>query len=93
MDNAGNCNTTAEDLHVLIPWFGGMLWCMCCFLHIVNLIVKVCPNSFIRSIKLTQLHTDFFFSGVNTNRKKLSKFLKLPDEHMGQLLLPMSQHY
>jgi hypothetical protein len=41
MDNAGNCNTTAKELEVLIPRFKGMLWRTQCFPHIINLVAKV----------------------------------------------------
>jgi hypothetical protein len=41
MDNAGNCNTMAKELKVLIPCFKEMLWRTQCFPHIINLIAKV----------------------------------------------------
>jgi len=85
MDNVGNCNTTAKELHVLIPHFEGMR--TRCFPHIVNLIAKVYPNLFIRSVNTIEYRYFFLFSGMNTNEKRLSRFLKLLNKHVEQLLL------
>lgn len=41
MDNAGNCDTTAVELGVIIPSFGGAASRLRCILHILNLIAKV----------------------------------------------------
>ena len=41
-DNALNNNTLVDELSVLIPTFGGAEYRVCCFAHILNLVVKVC---------------------------------------------------
>ncbi|KAI5890922.1 uncharacterized protein SCHCODRAFT_01171994 [Schizophyllum commune H4-8] len=41
MDNAGNCDTTAEELANWLPHFRGKKWRLRCLLHILNLIAKV----------------------------------------------------
>ncbi|KAI5828050.1 hypothetical protein K523DRAFT_373910 [Schizophyllum commune Tattone D] len=40
MDNASNCNTTATELHEILPSFEGTSWRLRCLLHILNLIAK-----------------------------------------------------
>ena len=40
-DNALNNNTLVDKLSVLIPTFGGAKYCVCCFAHILNLVIKV----------------------------------------------------
>ena len=41
-DNASNNDTLVNELSVLIPTFGGAKYCVHCFAHILNLVVKVC---------------------------------------------------
>ncbi|KAG2113622.1 uncharacterized protein F5147DRAFT_571231, partial [Suillus discolor] len=41
MDNASNCDTTADHLQRLIPNFRGQASRLRCFPHTVNLIAKV----------------------------------------------------
>ncbi|KAG0695120.1 hypothetical protein DFH29DRAFT_814487, partial [Suillus ampliporus] len=41
MDNASNCDSTADHLQRLIPSFQGQASCSRCFPHMVNLIAKV----------------------------------------------------
>ena len=41
MDNAGNCDTTAEELETWLSDFRGKKWRLRCLLHILNLIAKV----------------------------------------------------
>ena len=40
-DNASNNNTLVDELSNLIPTFGGREYHICCFAHILNLVVKV----------------------------------------------------
>ncbi len=41
-DNASKNDTLVNELSVLIPPFGGSDYCVRCFAHILNLVVKVC---------------------------------------------------
>ena len=43
-DNAFNNNTLVEELGELLDGFQGSLWRVRCFVHILNLIVKVRIN-------------------------------------------------
>jgi len=41
-DNASNNDTLVDELAVQIPSFGGSDYCVHCFAHVLNLVVKVC---------------------------------------------------
>ncbi|KAJ7488368.1 hypothetical protein FB451DRAFT_1337405 [Mycena latifolia] len=77
MDNAGNCDTTAVELGTIIPTFGGAAARLCCILHILNLIAKVCgpliTHSFTDSPKA---FIQFFFKELK--RKKAVKVVAKP---------------
>ena len=45
MDNAGNNDTLAKNLPLLIPSFRGMAARGRCFPHIINLLAKVYANA------------------------------------------------
>ncbi|KAJ7107694.1 hypothetical protein C8R44DRAFT_834190 [Mycena epipterygia] len=81
MDNAGNCNTTAVELKILIPTFGGAAARLRCILHILNLIAKVC-GSFVAActnVALPAVHEE----AVADDGEDL-----MPAEELAQLLDP-----
>lgn len=44
-DNASNNDTLVEELSDLLLSFGGKEYCVRCFAHVLNLIVKVCHHN------------------------------------------------
>jgi hypothetical protein len=42
MDNASNCDSTAEEFALLAPTDWHKTWRVRCLLHIINLMAKVC---------------------------------------------------
>jgi hypothetical protein len=76
MDNAGNCDTTAVELNLILPSFGGAAARLRCLLHILNLIAKVGRLSFVlvRILPSLQAFIQFFFKPLK--RKKAVKVAK-----------------
>jgi hypothetical protein len=64
MDNAGNCDTTAQTMGILIPTFKGEAWHLRCCLHILNLVAKVHLTLTSQNFNLPsiiQIFISFFF--------------------------------
>ena len=51
-DNASNNNTLVDDLSDLLDGFQGSLTRIHCFMHILNLVVKVCQMCYLGYIEL-----------------------------------------
>ena len=61
-DNTSNNDTLVDELSILIPSFGGCEYCVRCFAHILNLVVKVCGFRIIGFIALIILLLGHFVS-------------------------------